>query len=154
MSSITNNKNELPVIKFLKTDKDAVSPTKAKNTDIGFDLVCIKIHKELENGVILYDTGIAVETTEGFYTEIAPRSSISKTGWMLANSIGIIDPDYRGNLLVALMPIRKDAKRMHLPFCKCQLILRKTEECIVEEVSFLTDTERGTGGFGSTGDRV
>lgn len=138
-------------IQFMRTSNTAVVPTKAFATETGFDLTAISIHKELDNGVILYDTGIVVRPPEGYYTEIVPRSSISKTGWMLANNVGIIDSSYRGNLLIALVPTSDRSIPLELPFCKCQLILRKFEDAELEEVSDLDDTERGSGGFGSTG---
>lgn len=138
-------------IQFMRTSNAAVVPTKAFSSETGFDLTAIRIHKELDNGVILYDTGIIVRPPVGYYTEIVPRSSISKTGWMLANSIGIIDNSYRGNLLIALVPTSVTSIPLELPFCKCQLILRKLEDAELEEVSDLDETERGDGGFGSTG---
>lgn len=137
-------------IKFVRNRNDAVIPTKAHPSDTGFDLTAVKVHKELDNGVILYDTGISVCPPNGYYTEIVPRSSISKTGWMLANNIGIIDSSYTGNLLIALVPTSSRSQPLELPFCKCQLILRKLEYAEMVEVSSLDETERGDGGFGST----
>ena len=159
-------------IQFRKNHADAVVPTRANPTDIGMDLVAIRIHKVLENGVILYDTGISVKPPDGYYTEIVPRSSISKSGWMLANNVGIVDPDYRGNLLIALKPmlfqqvVNSDLDdevfraryvyppELQTPFCLCQLVLRKAEYGEMEEVSEFDITVRGDGGFGSTGSRV
>ena len=135
-------------------DERAVIPSRANETDVGLDLVAIDVAKRLPNGVVLYDTGIAVSPPEGYYIEIMPRSSMSKTGWMLANGVGQIDPDYRGNLLIALVKVVPDAPEIELPFCKCQLILRKAEYASVQVVESLKSTERGSGGFGSTGDRV
>jgi dUTP pyrophosphatase len=146
-------------IKFTKNDNKAVKPKKAFPTDVGFDLVAIKKHKVFLNGsndekntgvVVMYDTGISVTPPSGFYTEIVPRSSISKTGWILANSIGIVDPTYNGNLYIALMRISENAPELELPFCKCQLILRENFSCKMKKVSFLEQSERGDGGFGST----
>ena len=141
-------------IQYVRTLPNAVSPSRANATDIGLDLVAIKKHKVLPNGVVLYDTGIAASPPPGYYLEILPRSSISKTGWMLANSVGTIDPDYTGNLLIALVRVCPDAPELQLPFCKCQLVLRKAEYGVPQEVSSLQTTVRGSGGFGSTGDRV
>jgi len=137
-------------IQFVRTANNAVVPTKAFNTDAGFDITAIRVHQELDNGVILYDTGIAVRPPDGYYTEIVPRSSISKTGWMLANNIGIIDSSYRGNILIALVPTSDRSIPLEVPFCKCQLIMRKLEDVEMEEVSELNETERGDGGFGSS----
>ena len=150
----TNVEETIPKIKVVKNDINAVIPSRANISDIGLDLVAISIYKILDNGVILYNTGISVTAPEGFYLEILPRSSLSKTGWMLANSVGVIDPSYTGNLLIALAKGSNNPEQISLPFCKCQLVLRRALYAEVEEVSSLSETERGTGGFGSTGDRV
>lgn len=145
-------------IQFVKKDENAVTPSRANPRDIGMDLVAIKIHKTLPNGVVFYDTGISVSPPEGYHIEIVPRSSISKTGWMLANSVGVIDPDYTGNLLIALAPTSVSGQNsefpLPLPFCVCQMVLRKAEYAEMVEVTELNSTERGDNGFGSTGARV
>lgn len=142
------------MLQVVKTHENAIMPSRAHPLDIGLDLTAIKKHKTLPHGVIMYDTGIAVKPPEGYYIEILPRSSISKTGWMLANSVGTIDPNYTGNLYIALAPVHPDVPEIELPFCKCQLVVRKAEYLDVTEVSSLDDTDRGSGGFGSTGDRI
>ena len=142
-------------IQFIKRSGEAVTPTRAYPTDIGFDLTAIGLEKVYDNGVMLYDTKIAVKPPPGYYVEILPRSSMSKTGWMLANSVGTIDPDYTGNLMIALVRVVPDAPTLQLPFCKCQLVLRKAEYAEMEEVNGgFEDTVRGDGGFGSTGERI
>lgn len=142
------------MLQVVKTHENAIMPSRAHPLDIGLDLTAIKKHKTLPHGVIMYDTGIAVKPPEGYYIEILPRSSISKTGWMLANSVGTVDPNYTGNLYIALAPVHPDVPEIELPFCKCQLVVRKAEYLDVTEVSSLDETDRGSGGFGSTGDRI
>lgn len=142
-----------PVVDFIKTHPDAVIPTRAYPTDIGYDLTAISVKKQISENTFLFDTGIAVKPPNGYYTEILPRSSLSKTGWVLSNSVGTIDPSYRGNLLLALTCVDKTCEvwlPTELPFCKCQLILRKAEWFDMNQVENLDDTERGSGGFGST----
>ena len=87
-------------IKFIMSDR-AFFPTKAHPSDIGYDLTAIDIFKKISNRTTLFETGIAVSPPQGYYLEIIPRSSLSKTGYMLANSVGIIDPDYTGTLKIA-----------------------------------------------------
>ena len=142
------------MLQVVKTHESAIIPSRAHPLDIGLDLTAIKKHKILPHGVIMYDTGIAVKPPEGYYIEILPRSSISKTGWMLANNVGTVDPNYTGNLYIALAPVNPDVPEIELPFCKCQLVVRKAEYLDVTEVSSLNNTDRGSGGFGSTGDRI
>tara|TARA_A100001011_G_C14302881_1_gene841678 strand:+ start:2549 stop:2977 length:429 start_codon:yes stop_codon:yes gene_type:complete len=142
------------MLKVVKRDPKAVIPSSAHPEDIGLDLTCINVKKKLENGVIIYDTGISVQPPEGYYIEIIPRSSLSKTGWFLANSVGIIDPNYTGTLGIPLAPLSIVSKELTVPFCKFQLVVRKAYKFSVLEVDNIDNTERGDGGFGSTGDRV
>jgi dUTP pyrophosphatase len=142
------------IIKCVRRHKNAILPSRAHETDVGYDLTAIRKHKVLENGVILYDTGVGVTPPPGYYIEIVPRSSISKTGYMLANSVGTIDPDYTGNLYLALIKVVPDAPELRLPFTKCQFVLHRAYYGNVKEVSSLCPTDRGAGGFGSTGSRI
>ena len=138
-------------IQILKVDNEAILPSKTYPEDIGYDITAIKIYKKISEDIIMYDTGIKIKSPKGFYTEIIPRSSIVKSGWMLANSIGIIDPNYTGNLYIVLIRINKDSPEIELPFCKCQLVTRKAEYFnIVEVTDFDEKTNRNVGGFGST----
>lgn len=140
--------NIAPMIEVCR--EGAEIPTKAHPTDIGFDLTAIDIKKDFGE-VKLYGTGIKITPHTNYYIEIVPRSSISKSGYMLANSVGIIDPTYTGELLIALRKVDKDAPDLVLPNKIAQLIFRLVpwvpDFKIVEK---LEDTDRGEGGFGST----
>jgi len=140
-------------LQFIKTLENAVVPSRAYDTDVGLDLVAVREHKTLPNGVVLFDTGIAVKPPSGYYVEIVPRSSISKSGWVLANSVGTIDPTYNGNLFIALAKVVESAEKPVVPFCLTQMVLRKVEYCDMEQVESFQETQRGDGGFGSTGSR-
>ena len=141
-------------IKCVRRHKEAILPSRAHETDVGYDLTAIRKYKVLENGVVLYDTGLAISPPPGFYIEIVPRSSISKTGYMLANSVGTIDPSYTGNLYIALVKVIPDSPELCLPFTKCQFVLRKAYYGVVKEVDNINSNDnRGEGGFGSTGSR-
>lgn len=139
--------------KFTKTLENAVSPQKAHITDTGYDLCIVKKVKE-ENGMILYDTGIAVQPPMGYYFELVGRSSISKTGYIVANSIGIIDASYTGSLKVALIKVNKNAPDIQLPARIVQLIPRQLIHLDAIEVNDLNDTTRASGGFGSSGSDI
>ena len=69
---------------------------------------------------------------------------------MLANSVGIIDPTYRGTLKIVMIKIYPEAEDLTLPFVKFQLIVRKTYTPEILVADILDETERGEGGFGST----
>lgn len=168
-------------IKFKKLDPDALIPTRETPGSTGLDLATTGEYTEGKD-VVYWKTGLAVQPPKGYYLEIHPRSSLHKKGWMLVNSTGIIDSDYRGELIIALVPIKVKANLdVHVEIeegdcngygevsghCgRCwkdilispktriaQLILRKNELVGVEidTVEELSETERGEGGFGSTG---
>ena len=132
-------------------------PTKANDNAIGYDLTiieeCVNPPKHECKNLRFYDTGIQIKPPHGYYLEIHARSSLMKTGYMLANAVGIIDPDYRGNILVALTKFDHDMPDLVLGdgIRVAQLILRNVEkacDCVI--VDKLDDTVRGSGGFGST----
>lgn len=141
--------NERPVLKFVKIDQLAVTPTKANYSDVGYDISIIGVCKSLNSNTKLYKTGIKLDIPTGYYVELVPRSSISKSGYMLANSIGIIDCSYKGELLVALTKVN-DSYQLEYPFRCCQLIMRKQIFPDMVEVNELQETSRAEGGFGST----
>lgn len=133
-------------------DAGAVMPTKAHHSDSGYDLTIIKKVKQLTPKTALYDTGVVVIPPHGTYTEIIPRSSLSKTGYMLANSVGIIDNSYRGTLMIALVKIDESMPDIELPFKCAQLIFRQCIDISLAalDIKDIDNTERGAGGFGST----
>lgn len=136
---------------FSKDDKNAFPPFKNYKTDSGYDLVLIKKVKNYGD-VILYDTGIKVRPPKGYYFDLVPRSSIIKTGHMLANSVGIIDCTYTGTIKVPLVKIHKDIHDLDLPQRLVQLIPRKLTHLEIKEVEDISnDTNRGDKGFGSSG---
>ena len=137
-------------IRFVIKDPRAVIPTKAHPSDVGYDLTAISIFKQIDSRTTLYDTGLAMSPPDGYYLEILPRSSLSKTGYMLSNSVGVIDPQYTGSLLIALTEINEINDGLELPFCKCQLVVRKAERFELEQVESLVESVRGDGGFGSS----
>ena len=138
------------MLKFKKTDEKAIIPTKSGENEVGYDLTAIKFEKLYNDNIYLFNTGIQVEPPPGFYVEIVPRSSIIKSGYTLANNIGIIDPTYRGDLKIALLKTTHMCERPQTPFTLCQLIIRPLYTFNVEIVDELTPTYRGEGGFGST----
>ena len=142
--------SKLPIFKYAKTCDEARPPEKNRLSDTGYDLHLIKKVKEV-NGVHYYDTCIKVQPEYGYYFDLIGRSSISKTGWTIANNVGIIDQSYRGSIIVALVPTIENPSPIILPCKLIQLIPRKV---IImdepEEVIDIEETERNdTGGLGS-----
>jgi dUTP pyrophosphatase len=142
-----NNKLQ---IKFIKTNKLSVTPTKAYSSDVGYDLTVFEVYKKISDKTTIYNTGIIVIPPDGYYTKIVPRSSISKTGYILSNNVGIIDSTYTGNLLIALTKVDDSMPDLKCPFTRCQLILEKCIYSEMIEVSEIPKTKRSNGGFGST----
>jgi dUTP pyrophosphatase len=140
---------------FAKFSSSAVVPQRQHATDVGLDITVIGVDEERASNKISYwRTGLAVQPPEGYYFELHVRSSLHKTGWTLSNNVGIIDPEYRGEIIMAMTQLFPDAKLPEFPFRAGQLILRKVEnEFKIKEVTFeeLSITKRGKGGFGSTG---
>lgn len=133
-----------------RTRPDAVIPSKVRSSDSGYDLTAVACIKK--SGILeMYDTGIKVKPPEGFYFDVVPRSSLSKTGYILANSVGVIDRSYRGNILLALLKVDPAAPSLSLPARVAQMIPRPIVHFEVVEAPNLEDTARGEGGFGSTG---
>lgn len=147
-------------LKIVKLHPAAVIPKRAHPSDIGYDLTAISIKKIFDNGVVLYGTGLAVQPEQGYYTEILPRSSASKTDMILANGVGIIDPHYNSELFIAVRHMEKPELKMEEdkhgynilvePFCKFQLVMRKAYQYELDLVESLEETDRGDGCFGSS----
>ena len=102
-------------------------------SDSGYDLTIIKKIKT-DGMVEFYDTGIKVTPPYGYYFDVVPRSSITKTGYILANNVGIIDRSYVGNILVPLIKVDSSKPDLELPMRIVQLIPRKIEHFELEEV--------------------
>lgn len=103
------------------------------------------------HGFVLVRTGIAVELPPGFEGQVRPRSGLSLAGLIIPNAPGTIDQDYRGEVRV---PLRDIAGREHVIRCGdriAQLVVARVERAEVVQVRSLADSERGLGGFGSTG---
>lgn len=134
-------------IKIKKLHKDAVIPTKAHATDAGCDLYATSCH--YDNGLIIYGTGIAVEIPEGYVGLVFPRSSIANTHLTLSNSVGVIDSGYRGEVMAKF---RKGGTRGYdVGERIAQLIILPYPEVVFEEAEELSESDRGTGGYGSSG---
>lgn len=143
-----------PVLRVQRHYEGMPLPAKSHPGDAGFDLTAMDF-EPLRDGVYSFDTGVSVQVDEGYYCEVVPRSSIIKTDFVLANSVGVIDPDYRGRIRVVLRYLGQGGgeaeARALLNQRIAQLLVRRLERARVEAAEALEDTARGQGGFGSTG---
>ena len=148
-------------VKIKKIHPDATIPSYAKSGDAGMDLVATSVIGETL-GSITYGLGIALEIPEGFVGLVFPRSSIRKTGLQLSNSVGVIDSGYRGEIQATFNKIfgsegmYDEAKIPTTEFYKvgdriAQIMIIPHPTIEFNEVDELSDSERGEGGFGSTG---
>ena len=138
-------------VKIKKLHSDAIIPTYAKSGDAGMDLVATKIISNTTFDVT-YGTDIALEIPEGFVGLVFPRSSIRKYELILSNSVGVIDSGYRGEIQATFKKengLDSLAYKVGDRICQITIIPHPTIE--FEEVNELNNTERGEGGFGSTG---
>lgn len=139
-------------LKVKKLNPDAVIPTKAHPTDAGLDLTAISINivNEKDFGYIEYGTGLSIELEPGYAGFLFPRSSLSKTGLILANSVGVIDQGYTGEIKFRFKYIPGTIK-YDLGERIGQLVIQKVENVEIEQVDELSQTDRGSNGFGSSG---
>ena len=165
-------------VKIKKLNENAVIPQYAKPGDAGMDVVATSIN--VTDKYIEYGTGLAFEVPEGYVMLIFPRSSVSKYDLSLANAVGVLDSSYRGELKLRFkrnyrienLPSEEtngkftttsilwgeDTKNYRINACDWYNIGDRIGQIMIlpypiiefEETDELSDTERGTGGFGST----
>ena len=135
-------------VRIKKLNENAVIPSYAKDGDAGMDLVATRIINERLDS-ITYGTDIALEIPEGFVGLVFPRSSIRKTDLILSNSVGVIDSGYRGEIQATFK--RSGVYAYAVGDRIAQIMIIPHPDIEFEEADELSDTERGDGGFGSTG---
>lgn len=137
-------------IKVKKLDETAELPTKAYPGSAGYDLTAIGAEFEGSTGLKVYRTGLSIEIPEGYVGFLFPRSSVANTNLYLRNSVGVIDSDYRGEVILKFSPGHGVQKIYHSGDKVGQLLIIKNEELEFEVVDELTTTDRDTKGFGSS----
>jgi len=136
-------------IKIKKLHPHAKIPEYAKPGDAGVDLTAV--HVEEKDGKLYCHTGLAIELPEGYVGKIYPRSSVHKKDLVLANSVGILDSGYRAELLVVFKTLNSRMNFYQPGDRVAQLIVEPIPTMLFKQVNELSETERGEGGFGSTG---
>ena len=157
-------------MKIKKLTETAIIPTRGSNGAAGYDLYADSIEVKKDNGVTvdcenvhIYDnanaivhTGISMEIPQGYVGLIFARSGLAcKQGLRPANCVGVIDEDYRGEIIVNLhndsMSGKPEIANFALHDRVAQIVFVKYNAFDFEVVDELDDTDRGSGGFGSTG---
>lgn len=137
------------VLKFKKLVENAKVPNKATSGSNGFDLTATSKEWHDEFQAYVYGTGIAVEIPKGYVGLLFPRSSVRKYALAMANCVGIIDSDYRGEIMATFRPTNPYQGKVYNVGDKyCQLVVVPSPEFEIKEVDELSDTERGTKGHG------
>jgi len=141
-------------VNIKKLHPDAVIPTYAKEGDAGMDLVATSVISETHTQ-ITYGLGVALEIPNGFVGLVFPRSSIRKTRLQLSNSVGVIDSGYRGELQATFNKITTTLENQKNDYKVgdrvAQIMIIPHPSIDFQEVEYLSNTQRGEGGFGSTG---
>lgn len=152
------------IIKVKKSNSTIPTPKYSIEGDAGLDLTAIQILKSDYKSVI-YDTGLAFEIRDGYIGFVFPRSSVRKYDLIMANSVGVVDSNYRGTVQVSfkrtltgsfkyllnLIGFRFDLKEYEHGDRVCQLIILPYPQIKLKVVEELTETKRGDNGHGSTG---
>lgn len=142
-------------INYIKTDEDATAPTRGSGGAAGYDLYAHMEKESLNIGegkTEKIGTGICVEIPEGYFGAVFARSGLAtKKGLRPANCVGVIDSDYRGEIIVAL----HNDTREQVTVCSgdriAQLVIMPYLSVTFNQVEELIKTDRGARGFGSTG---
>ena len=148
------------IVKFKKLQPNAVIPKQATELAGGWDVTCTEIVQESPDFIIC-KLGFALQPPAGYRVILVPRSSFTKTKWILQNSPGIGDADYLGEYQYRLraLPIKNNVLGIAFEYPDFpfkvgdrigQIYLEKVIPIEFEEVEELSQTDRGTGGFGST----
>lgn len=136
----------------VKLTDGAPLPMHAKKGDAGLDLTSRQEIDVLPHSTMLVGTGVSVEIPEGYVGLQFPRSGIaSKRDLNLANCVGVIDSGYRGEILAPVHNCGKIARHVDKGERICQLVIVPYVTCECVEVNKLSETERGSNGYGSTG---
>jgi dUTP pyrophosphatase len=135
-------------LKVQKLSKEAVIPSRGTEDSAGLDMFITETVLLAPGETKKVKTGIAMEIPRGMYGMIRPRSSAFKRG---IHTQGTIDADYRGEVHLVIVNLSTVAVTLEAGKAYGQIIIMKYEPLIIDEVQGLSDTKRGTGGYGSTG---
>ena len=142
-------KEEKMKVKIKKLHANSILPKYARPGDAGMDLTVTKM-ETLDNYHVKYYFGIAIEIPNGYVGLIFPRSSIYKQDQLLSNSVGVVDSGYRGEICAVMMGNNNQIE-YKVGDRAAQIVIFPYPQIEFIESEDLNETERGTGGYGSTG---
>jgi dUTP pyrophosphatase len=139
-------------VNIKKISADAVIPQYAKPGDAGLDLIAVWKSYDHKTRVKTYGTGLCVEIPDGYVGLLFPRSSVHKFSLTLANCVGVIDSGYRGELIFKFRVLGEGNNHSYSKGDRVgQLLILPYPRIEFQEVKELEASDRGEGGFGSTG---
>jgi len=140
------------MIKIMKIDPDAILPSKAHPTDAGYDLYAVQTLTIQPGESALVGTGIAMALPTATEAQVRPRSGIAlKHQVTVLNAPGTIDADYRGEVKVILINHGRAPFQIEKGMKIAQMVIAPVLATQLSEAASLDDTQRGEGGFGSSG---
>ena len=138
-------------IKIKKLHPNAITPQYAKEGDAGMDLTAVSF-EFMDTEHIKYNFGLAIEIPKGYVGLVFPRSSCYKQRQILSNCVGVIDSGYRGEISAVMVVTSKERyERYKILDRVAQIIIMPYPEIEFVETDELSTSERGEGGYGSTG---
>lgn len=136
----------------VKLTDGAPLPRHAKRGDAGLDLTSRETVEIAPQGTAMVGTGVAAEIPDGYFGAVFPRSGMaSKRGVNLVNNVGVVDSSYRGEIILPLYNAGHGTATVERGERVAQMVLVQFAACECVEVEELSETERGSGGFGSSG---
>jgi len=138
------------IMKFKKVHPSAKMPVKSFDNDAAYDCFAVEVN-DLGDGRIEIDLGFAIEMPKGGRVDFRARSSVHKYGMILCNGVGTVDEAWRGSCkayfykIIPTLPTYVPGDRV------CQMFFDMRNDVVFVEVGALSDSDRGQGGFGSTG---
>jgi dUTP pyrophosphatase len=140
-------------VRIKKLNPNAVLPKYSKAGDAGMDMVAMTRLWDSDTRTWTYGTGLVVEIPKGYVGLLFPRSSIYKYDVSLCNAVGVLDSGYRGEVTFKFRQTNNTLlqHKYEVDDRIGQLVILPYPEITFKEVADLTETERGSGGYGSTG---
>lgn len=142
------------LVKFKKKEYNTLMPVKGSENAACYDVYAHSITFPSPNKICI-GLGFSTEIPEGYKGIIVPRSNLTKHEWVMNNSFGVIDSDYRGEWMIILSSLKEDMTSNPLPYGVgdrvAQIYFEEVLSVKFIETDELSDSTRGTGGFGSTG---
>lgn len=143
--------HSIPTLKCKRMSEDAILPTRGSDWSAGLDLYSMEDVEIRPGDIVGFHTGWAMEIPRGFFGHLVTRSSLGKNGVRIAAGANVIDSDYRGEVIAYMINDGIYPRHIRKGDRFAQMVIIPCSYLNAVEVDELSETERGTGGFGSTG---